>query len=105
VKCGVDRRRHKCEVACCFDGCGNWSPILSEEHRLIVLKSILGPEREEVENRRKMHYEELHDLCSLPNIFRVIKSTRMRWARNVERRGEEKNTYGFGSITVRQRPL
>jgi hypothetical protein len=37
--------------------------------------------------------------------FRVIKSTRIRWARNVERKGKEKNAYGFGSRTEGQRPL
>ena len=34
-------------------------------------------------------YEELNDLYSSPNIVRVIKSRRMRWARHVARMGEE----------------
>jgi hypothetical protein len=29
---------------------------------------------------RKLHNEELNDLYSSPNIIRVIKSRRMRWA-------------------------
>jgi hypothetical protein len=29
---------------------------------------------------RKLHDEKLNDLYSSPNIFRVIKSRRMRWA-------------------------
>jgi hypothetical protein len=29
---------------------------------------------------RKQHNEELRDLYSLPNIIRIIKSRRMRWA-------------------------
>jgi hypothetical protein len=29
---------------------------------------------------RKLHNEELNDLYSLPNIVRVVKSRRMRWA-------------------------
>jgi len=33
-------------------------------------------------------YEELRDLYSLPNIVRVVKSRRMRWARHVARMGE-----------------
>jgi hypothetical protein len=40
---------------------------------------------------RKLHIEELNDLYSSPNIVRVIKSRRMRWAEHValmlERRG------------------
>jgi hypothetical protein len=32
---------------------------------------------------RKLHYEELHNLFSSPNIIRVIKSRRMRLAGHV----------------------
>jgi hypothetical protein len=32
--------------------------------------------------------EELNDLYSLPNIVRVVKSRRMRWAGHVARMGE-----------------
>ena len=35
-----------------------------------------------------MHSEELRDLYSLPNIVRVVKSIRMRWAGHVARMGE-----------------
>jgi hypothetical protein len=38
---------------------------------------------------RKLHNEELNDLCSLPNIVRVVKSRRMRWEGNVARMGED----------------
>ena len=34
---------------------------------------------------RKLHNEELSDLYSLPNIVRVVKSRRMRWAGHVAR--------------------
>jgi hypothetical protein len=34
---------------------------------------------------RKLHNEELHNLYSSPNIIKMIKSRRMRWAGNVER--------------------
>ena len=37
---------------------------------------------------RKLHNEELSDLYSLPNIVRVVKSRRMRWAGHVECMGE-----------------
>ena len=37
---------------------------------------------------RKLHNEELSDLYSLPNIVRVVKSRRMRWAGHEARMGE-----------------
>ena len=37
---------------------------------------------------RKLHNEELSDLYSLPNIVRVVKSRRMRWAGHVARMWE-----------------
>jgi len=37
--------------------------------------------------------EELNDLYSSPNVVRVIKSRRMRWAGHVERMGEERVVY------------
>jgi len=39
---------------------------------------------------RKLHNEELSDLYSFPNIVRVVKSRRMRWAGRVARIGEER---------------
>ena len=40
-----------------------------------------------------LHTEELNDLYCSPNIVRVIKSRRMRWAGHVARMGEERGTY------------
>ena len=40
-----------------------------------------------------MHNEELNDLYSSPNVVRVIKSRRMRWAGHVARIGEERVVY------------
>jgi hypothetical protein len=42
---------------------------------------------------RKLHNEELHDLYSSPNIIRIIKLRRMRWAGHVARMGEKRNVY------------
>jgi hypothetical protein len=54
-----------------------------------VLRRVFGPMREEVIGEwRKLHNEELNDLYSLPNIVRVVKSRRMRWATHVARMGE-----------------
>jgi hypothetical protein len=53
-----------------------------------VLRRVFGPKRDEVTGEwRKLHNEELRDLYSLPNIVRVVKSRRTRWAEHVERMG------------------
>jgi hypothetical protein len=44
-----------------------------------VLRRIFGPKRDEATGEwRRLHNEELNDLYSSPNIFRVIKSRKMR---------------------------
>ena len=59
-----------------------------------VLRRIFGPKRDEVTGEwRKLHNEELNDLYSSPNIVRVIKSRRMRWAGHVARMGEGRGVY------------
>jgi hypothetical protein len=53
-----------------------------------VLRRIFGQKRDEVTGGwRQLHNEELHDLYSSPNIIRMIKSRRMRWAGHVARMG------------------
>ena len=60
----------------------------------MVLRRIFGPRRDEVTGEwRRLHNEELNDLYSSPNIMRVIKSGRMRWAGHVARMGEERVAY------------
>jgi hypothetical protein len=69
--------------------CFTWSLTLREERKLRVFENrvfrkIFRPKRDEVTGeRRKLHSEELHDLCSRPTIVRVMKSRRMRWAEHV----------------------
>jgi hypothetical protein len=59
-----------------------------------VLRRIFGPKRDEATGEwRRLHNEELHDLYSSPNIIRVIKSRRMRWARHVARMREKRGVY------------
>jgi hypothetical protein len=55
---------------------------------------IFGPKRDEVTGEwRKLHNEELNDLYSSPNIVRVMKSRRMRWAGHAARMGEGRVVY------------
>ena len=80
-------------------GCETWSLTLREERRLRVfenrmLRRVFGPKRDKVTGEwRKLHNEELSDLYSLPNIVRVVKSRRMRWAGHVARMGQGRVVY------------
>ena len=59
-----------------------------------VLRTIFGPKRDEVTDElRKVHNEELNDLYPSPNIVRVIKTRRVRWAEHVARMGERRGVY------------
>jgi len=77
-------------------GCGTWLLTLREEHRLRVfenrvLRRIFGPRRDKVTGEwKKLHNEELNDLCFSPSIVRVIKSRRMRWAGHVVHVGDRR---------------
>jgi hypothetical protein len=71
---------------------------LREEHRLRVfekrvLRRIFGPKREEDGSRRKLHIDDFLSLYFSPNIVRVIKARRLRWAGHVARMGEERGVY------------
>jgi hypothetical protein len=58
-----------------------------------VLRKIFGPKREEDGSWRKLHNDELRSLYSSPNILRVVKSRKMRWAGHVARMGEGRGVY------------
>jgi len=59
-----------------------------------MLRRIFGPNGDEVTGEwRKLHNAELNDLYCSPNIVRVIKSRRMRWAGHVARMGESRGLY------------
>jgi len=59
-----------------------------------VLRRVLGSNRDEVTGEwRKLHNEELRGFYSLPNIVRVVKSRRMRWAELVARMGEGRGVH------------
>ena len=74
-------------------GCEVWSLTLRQECRLRVfenkmLRRIFGPKRDEVTGEwRRLHNKELYALYYPPDISRVIKSRRLRWAGHVARMG------------------
>jgi hypothetical protein len=87
-------------------GCETSSLTLREEQRLRVfenrvLRRIFRSKRDETTGEwRRLHNEELNDLYSSPNIIRVIKSRRMRWAGHVASMGgKERCIPDFGGET------
>jgi hypothetical protein len=80
---------------------------LNETHQPLVywfdLRKIFGPKREEDGPWRKLHNDELHNPYSSPNIVRVIKSRRMRWAGHVARTGRWEVFTGFWLGRLRRR--
>jgi hypothetical protein len=72
---------------------------LKEKLRLRVfgnreLRSIFGPKTDEVTGEwRKLYNEELNNLYSSPNIVRVIKLKRIKWAGHVARMGERRGVF------------
>jgi len=57
---------------------------------VVVIASIID---EVTGEWRKLYKEELNDLYYLPNIVRVVKSRRMRWAGHVARMGEDRGVH------------
>ena len=56
-----------------------------------VLRKIFWPKRDEVTGEwRRLLNEELYNMYSSPNIIRVIKSRRMKWAVRVARTGDRR---------------
>ena len=58
-----------------------------------ILRPIFGPKRDEKGEWRRLHNEELHSLYRSPNIVRVIKSRRLRWAGHVARMEESRSAF------------
>jgi hypothetical protein len=73
---------------------------LRKEHRVRVFENrvlrLFGLKRDGVVGGwRKLHNEGLHSLYSSPNIIRMIKSRRMRWAGHMAHMREKRNAYRF----------
>jgi hypothetical protein len=81
-------------------GCETWSLILRERHRLRVfvnrvLRKIFGPNRDEMTGDWRKLHNELLNLYSSPNIIKMIKSRRTRWARHIARMGRKVTHVGY----------
>jgi len=89
--------------------CETWSLVLKAERRLRafenrILRRMFVPMRDEVtRERRKLQNEELINLYSSPNIARVIKWRRLRWAGHVARMGRGEVYTGFWWGNLRER--
>jgi hypothetical protein len=72
-----------------------------------VLRRIFELKRNEVTGEwRKLHNEELNNLYSSPNIVRMIKSRRVRWAGHVTRMEKGRGVYRvLVGKSERRRPL
>ena len=81
-------------TVCTANGICHASKNKFEKFENRVLRRLFGPMRDEVTGEwRKLHNEEFSDLYSLPNIVRVVKSRRMRWAGHVARMGEGRGVH------------
>jgi hypothetical protein len=82
-----------------FYGFETWLLIFRKERKLRVFENrvlgrICGTKRDEVIGEwRKLFNEELNDLYSSPNIVRVIKLGRIRWAGHIAGMGESRGVY------------
>ena len=72
-------------------------PVISEDVKnccnIIYSKLIAVIKRDENGEWRRLHNEELHSLYRSPNIVRVIKYKRLRWAGHVARMEESRSDF------------
>jgi hypothetical protein len=82
-------------------GFETWSLTLREERRLrlfenMVLRRVIGAKRDEVTQECiKLHNKKLNDLYCSPNVIRMFKARRMRWAGHVACMGIRALCTGF----------
>ena len=87
-----------------------WSLTFREECRLrvfenMILRRILGPRKDANGEWRRLHNEELHSLYRSPNVVRVIKSRRLRWAGLVARMEDGGIALNILTIHLQERDL
>jgi len=69
-----------------------------------VLRRLFGPKMDDVTLEwKKLRNDNLNDFYSSPNIVRVIKSRRMRWAGHVARVGRGEAYTGFWRGNLKER--
>ena len=79
--------------------CETWSLTLKEEYKLRIFENrmrrrIIEPKRNEITGEcRRLHNKELYALYSSPNIFRKIKSRRLRLSKYVACIRERRDAY------------
>jgi hypothetical protein len=92
-------------------GCEAWSLILRGKRRPRlfenrILRQIFGPRRDANGEWRRLHNEQLHSLYRSPNIFRVIKPRRLRWADHIVRMEEDRRAFkNVNRYIIRKRDL
>ena len=79
-------------------GCETWWETLREKRSLRIfenkiLRQIFGPKWNENGEWKRLHNEELHSLYRSPNIIRLLKSRRLRWAGHVARMEEGRSAF------------
>ena len=78
--------------------CETWSLTLKVECRLRIFENrrrIFGSKRDVNGEWRRRHNEKLHRLYRSPNIVRVIRSRRLRWAGHVARMEDVRSALKF----------
>ena len=78
-------------------GCETWSLTLREEYKLRVfenriLRRIFETESDENGEWRMLHNEERRSLCRSPNIVKVVKYRRLKWAGHISRMEQVRNS-------------
>jgi hypothetical protein len=70
------------------------------------MRRVFGPKRDVNGEWRRLHNEELHSLYRSPNIVRVIKSGRLKWAGHVAKIEEDRSAFNIlTSKPINNRPL
>ena len=59
------------------------------------MRRIFGPKRDENGDWRRLHNEDLNSLYRSPNIVRMLKSIKLRWAGHVVRMEEGRSVSKF----------
>ena len=70
-----------------------WSLALKEERAKGILRRIFRSKGDANVEWRRLHSEELHILYRSPNVVRVIKSRRFRWAVHLARMEEGRSAF------------